>query len=157
MELRTDATEASLPDLTEETGRLRDRVIPASVARADALLDRIAEELEETGSLVERSLRNEPLPVAPPARSTRRGSQMPWPRYSLVCWRSFAVSEEDIQHRLDRYLDDLRASEPVLDLGCGRGELLLMLREAGIAATGVEGDGALAEAAHRRGSESDRR
>ena len=40
---------------------------------------------------------------------------------------------------------------PVLDLGCGRGELLLMLREAGVAATGVEGDPALVEAAKRRG------
>jgi O-antigen chain-terminating methyltransferase len=41
----------------------------------------------------------------------------------------------------------------VLDLGCGRGELLLLLRETGVAASGVEGDPALAAAAGRRGLE----
>jgi O-antigen chain-terminating methyltransferase len=39
----------------------------------------------------------------------------------------------------------------VLDLGCGRGELLLALREAGVEAHGVEADAALAQAARRRG------
>jgi O-antigen chain-terminating methyltransferase len=41
----------------------------------------------------------------------------------------------------------------VLDLGCGRGELLLMLREAGVEAIGVEADAAVATAARRRGLE----
>jgi O-antigen chain-terminating methyltransferase len=66
---------------------------------------------------------------------------------------SFRGDEDEIRHRLDAYLPDLEASPPVLDLGSGRGELLLMLREAGVKATGVEGDPALAEAARRRGLE----
>ena len=34
----------------------------------------------------------------------------------------------------------------ILDLGCGRGELLVMLREAGVEAMGIEGDAAVAQA-----------
>jgi len=64
---------------------------------------------------------------------------------------SFRGSGSEIRHRLDRYLSDLQSSPPVLDLGCGRGELLLLLREAGVEATGIEGDTALAGAAQRRG------
>ena len=69
--------------LSDETARLRDRVVPAAVARADALLDRLAEELEEVGSLVERSLRGEPLAGAGRRRRARsRGSAADWPRCS---------------------------------------------------------------------------
>ncbi len=45
------------------------------------------------------------------------------------------------------YVDLLRGREPVLDCGCGRGELLELLRDAGITAAGVDlDDGMLAEA-----------
>lgn len=49
---------------------------------------------------------------------------------------------------LDRYRDLVREFDglsPVVDIGCGRGELLGLLREAGIAASGVEIDPALVE------------
>lgn len=151
LEERADAAEVSLRDLTEETGRMRDRVIPASVARADVLLERLAEELEETASLVERSLRREPLPVTADSAIDEARLADALDELQPRLLEAFRGTEADIQHRLDRYLDDLSPSAPVLDLGCGRGELLLMLREAGIAATGVEGDAALSEAARRRG------
>ena len=38
------------------------------------------------------------------------------------------------------YVELLRGHAPVVDLGCGRGELLELLRDAGIAARGVEGN-----------------
>jgi len=44
---------------------------------------------------------------------------------------------------LDRqrpYVDLLRDASPVLDVGCGRGELLSLLRQAGVAACGVDAD-----------------
>jgi len=64
---------------------------------------------------------------------------------------AFRGSEEEITHRLQRHLERVRTSPPVLDLGCGRGELLWLLREAGVEATGVEADPALVQGALRRG------
>jgi O-antigen chain-terminating methyltransferase len=151
IEKRVNTAESAIRDVSGEAGRLRDEVFPASVARADALLERLAEELEEVASLTERSLRGEPLPVsgAAPIDEDRLADALAEVQPLLL--ESFRGSEEEIQHRLDRYLSDLRPAAPVLDLGCGRGELLLLLREAGVEATGVEGDPALAEAARRRG------
>jgi SAM-dependent methyltransferase len=151
VEHRVDGVELAVSSLTGETARLRDHVVPAAVARADALLDRLAEELDETASLVERSLRGEPLPapVAADAASARISAGLAAVQPLLL--EAFRGSEEEIHHRMDLYLPDLRAAAPVLDLGCGRGELLLMLREAGVEATGIDGDPALAGAARRRG------
>jgi len=151
VELRADAAELALSALTDETARLRDRVVPAAVARADALLDRLAEELEETGSLVERSLRGEPLPAPAAADGVDARIRGGLAEVQPLLLEAFRGSEEEIHHRLDRYLPDLRSTTPVLDLGCGRGELLLMLRDAGVQATGIDGDPALAAAARRRG------
>ena len=153
LEKRVNTAESAIRDVSHEIGRLRDQVFPASVARADALLERLAEELEEVASLTERSLRGEPLPVsgASPLDEARLADALSEVQPLLL--ESFRGSEEEIRHRMDRYLPDLQPKGPVLDLGCGRGELLLLLREGGVEATGVEGDPALAEAARRRGLE----
>lgn len=53
-------------------------------------------------------------------------------------------SKEDITNRLRIYLPDVEAAvartgdKPVLDLGCGRGEWLALMSEAGITAQGVD-------------------
>jgi O-antigen chain-terminating methyltransferase len=150
-EARLDTTEESLASVIAETSRLRDDVVPAVVGRSDALLERLAAELEELGSLAERILRRDPLP-APGADeidehrlSTALGEVQP------ALLEAFRGPEAEIHHRLDRYLETLRGAPPVLDLGCGRGELLLMLREAGVEARGVESDPALVQTARRRG------
>jgi O-antigen chain-terminating methyltransferase len=98
-------------------------------------------------------LREEPLPVsgASPLDEGRLADVLAEVQPLLL--ESFRGSEDEIRHRMDRYLPDLQTKGPVLDLGCGRGELLLLLREAGIEATGVEADPALVGAARRRGLE----
>jgi O-antigen chain-terminating methyltransferase len=153
VERRADSLEQGLREVSAEIARLRDEVVPASVARSDALLERLAEELEEVASLTERSLRGEPLPVSGASAIDEHKLADALAEVQPLLLESFRGSEEEIQHRLDRYLPDLRRTTPVLDLGCGRGELLLLLREAGVEANGVEDDPAMAEAARRRGLE----
>lgn len=51
---------------------------------------------------------------------------------------AFRGSREDIKRRVAEYLPRLRSSAPILDLGCGRGELLEVLRAAGLNARGVD-------------------
>jgi SAM-dependent methyltransferase len=45
-----------------------------------------------------------------------------------------------IRERQRVYVEDFRSAAPVLDLGCGRGELLGLLRDAGVEAQGVDAD-----------------
>src|SRR5437764_7050588 len=49
-------------------------------------------------------------------------------------------STESVRERQRVYVDDLCAAAPVLDIGCGRGELLSLLRDAGIEARGIDAD-----------------
>jgi SAM-dependent methyltransferase len=46
----------------------------------------------------------------------------------------------DVRERQGVYVGDFRDSAPVLDLGCGRGELLALLRDASVEARGVDAD-----------------
>jgi SAM-dependent methyltransferase len=50
------------------------------------------------------------------------------------------ASTDEIRRRQRPYVDDFREAAPVLDAGCGRGEFLGLLREAGIEARGVDAD-----------------
>ncbi|HHQ47841.1 MAG TPA: methyltransferase domain-containing protein [Acidobacteria bacterium] len=150
LEGRLDGTETHLAEAVRELDRVRDERLPAAVARQDVLHERLAREQEELGSLVERILLREPLPVpeaSPREQQVAEALQTVQP----LLLEEFRGGEEEIAHRLERYLPILEGHPPVLDLGCGRGELLLLLREAGIEAAGVEGDPALATAARRRG------
>lgn len=151
VEKRADSIENALRNLSQDIGRMRDEVVPASVERSNALLDRLSEELEEVASLTERSLRREPLPVSGEATGDEGKLAQALADVQPILLESFRGGEDEIRHRLDAYLPDLKAASPVLDLGSGRGELLLMLREAGVEAAGIEGDAALSKAARRRG------
>jgi O-antigen chain-terminating methyltransferase len=150
LEHRVDGVNETASEAHATADFLRDTMVPAVVDRGNLLVDRLAEEIEEVSSLVERILLSEPLPVPAPSETEDRiASALSKVQPLLVhCFRG---SEEEILHRLDHHLPVLQDSAPVLDLGCGRGEMLLMLREAGVEARGVELDPALAQAARRRG------
>jgi len=60
-------------------------------------------------------------------------------------------SYAEIQSRLGVYLDDMPTSDdPVIDIGCGRGEWLDLLKQKGIAAYGVDNNPDVAERAAAR-------
>jgi SAM-dependent methyltransferase len=50
----------------------------------------------------------------------------------------FRGSQADIRERMQTYVPDFAGCRDVLDIGCGRGEFLDLLREAGITARGVD-------------------
>jgi O-antigen chain-terminating methyltransferase len=149
---RFDALEASLHEAHAALVRIREQLVPAVVDRGNLLIDRLAGELDEVASLVERMLRSEPLPM-PTGDAAERGIAAALAEVQPRLLEAFRGDEEEIRHRLDGLLPFLRGAAPVLDLGCGRGELLLLLREAGVAASGVDSDPALVQAARRRGLE----
>jgi O-antigen chain-terminating methyltransferase len=64
------------------------------------------------------------------------------PGFANVDWLKFADrfrgSEEDIHARQQMYAARFRDHAPVLDLGCGRGEIVQILGDAGIKARGVD-------------------
>ena len=59
-------------------------------------------------------------------------------------------SREEIKERQRIYLPDFPVG-PVLDIGCGRGEFLELLREAGIEARGIDLNGQMVRACRERG------
>jgi SAM-dependent methyltransferase len=63
----------------------------------------------------------------------------------------FRGSEEFIRQRQRLYIDVIGAREPVLDVGCGRGEFLDLLKEAGIEARGVDIDEGMVEHCREKG------
>jgi SAM-dependent methyltransferase len=66
--------------------------------------------------------------------------------------RRFRGDPEDILHiQEERYGQLLEANGPVVDLGCGRGELLELLTARGVEAVGVELDAGLVAEARARG------
>jgi SAM-dependent methyltransferase len=63
----------------------------------------------------------------------------------------FRGPEQLIRQRLSVYVPVLTGHAPVVDLGCGRGEMLDLLAEAGIAAWGVELNADVAQTPLRKG------
>ena len=115
---------------------LSERADASAAARERA--ERLVRELEERLARLERRApaaggRSVPVTVAaqPAAASV--------PDYFAFESR-MRGSVDSIRDRQRLYVDVLRDAAPVLDAGCGRGELLGLLREAGVEARGIDAD-----------------
>ncbi|RIK08813.1 MAG: hypothetical protein DCC49_08250 [Acidobacteria bacterium] len=64
-------------------------------------------------------------------------------------------SESANRKRLSRYVELLAGYAPVLDAGCGRGELLALLEENHVAAVGVDADASMIRASTNKGVKCD--
>jgi SAM-dependent methyltransferase len=132
------------------------KLVDALSARADAnaagreQMERIVRELEERLARLER--RGPGSGVAAPMTVAAQPAAASVPDYFAFESR-MRGSVEAIRERQRRYVDDFRAAAPVLDVGCGRGELLGLLREAGIEARGIDADADMV--AYARGDELD--
>jgi SAM-dependent methyltransferase/archaellum component FlaC len=133
---------------------VRDHRLPAASARLEALVERLFEEITVTRSLVDRLLAHEPLQVGV--------LEQPWeeelPEAVRRAWLRFLESHrgsrQEILTRASEYVEVFRGADPVLDLGCGRGELLEALTKAGIPAFGVDSDPTAVAECQRRGLEA---
>lgn len=76
------------------------------------------------------------------AREVEQVSRHAPPDFAQLDWLKFAEkfrgSEDDIRARQRMYASRFREHAPVLDLGCGRGEMLQIFRDAAIAARGID-------------------
>jgi SAM-dependent methyltransferase len=112
-------------------------------------------ELEERLTRLERRSR----PAAAPAAALATAATTPAPVTPASILDYFAFesrmrgSTESIRERQRPYVDDFREAAPVLDLGCGRGEFLGLLREAGVEARGVDLDADMVAFAQGEGLE----
>jgi len=119
------------------------KLVDALSERADAAAAsnerarRLLRELEERLTRVER--RGGGAASAPPATVAAQPAAAALPDYFAFESR-MRGSVDAIRERQRRYVEDFRAAAPVLDIGCGRGELLQLLREAGVEARGIDAD-----------------
>jgi SAM-dependent methyltransferase len=110
-----------------------------AAAAANERAQQLLRELEERLTRVERRGAASGVASAPPVTVAAQPAAAALPDYFAFESR-MRGSVEAIRDRQRRYVDDLRAAAPVLDVGCGRGELLQLLREAGVEARGIDAD-----------------
>ncbi|HEY7019051.1 MAG TPA: methionine biosynthesis protein MetW, partial [Gaiellaceae bacterium] len=121
--------------------------------RFSAAQGRRAVELEERLTRLERRERR-------PAASAPAASPAPAPTPAVASVPDYFAFEsrmrgstESIRERQRPYVDDFRDAAPVLDIGCGRGEFLALLRAEGIDASGVDLDADMVAYARGEGLE----
>jgi SAM-dependent methyltransferase len=90
---------------------------------------------------------------ATPAPSSGDGVPKPLADLNYVAFEERFRPEETVRERQSVYLDLLRDKRRVVDLGCGRGELIELLSQAGVSAYGVDMDSDFVALARERGLE----
>ncbi len=78
-----------------------------------------------------------------------RASQVDYIYFDLE--ESLRGNETDIALRQSIYLDYLRDKEPVIDIGCGRGEMLELLSQNGIKAIGIDNNTLMVNYCRKKG------
>jgi SAM-dependent methyltransferase len=125
---------------------LSERADESSSARQQ--VERLLREVEERLTRLERRDRS-----GAPARATTVAAQpeaAALPDYFAFESR-MRGSTESVRERQRRYVDPFQGRPPVLDIGCGRGELVGLLLAAGIEARGIDPDADMV--AYARGEE----
>ena len=115
--------------LAAEVRRVRE-LVPVAAERNDALIAALDQKIE-TLAVRLRDVTN-PIVHAPAAPS-----QQPDFLYRRL-EDALRGSESEIREALRPYVDHARNAQPVIDIGCGRGEFLAMCRSEGIAARGFD-------------------
>jgi SAM-dependent methyltransferase len=137
----SERTDDGLASLERRSATLEERLGAAQerLARLEhdlPPLERHADEIEERMLRVERRTRGEVTPT-PSSAGVDQDAELP----DYFAFEARMRGPRDVvRERQAVYVDDFRSAEPVLDLGCGRGEFLELLRDAGVEARGVDLD-----------------
>jgi SAM-dependent methyltransferase len=122
----------------------------ALFARADQKLDRYRRETRDLLGSLGAAL----AAVEPGVPSTEVVARAHEEHGYLELERRYRGTEEEIRERIAAYrpfFKDLPAGSSVLDLGCGRGEALALLREWGLAGRGVDSSARMVQLCRDRG------
>jgi len=110
--------------------------------------------VQQVSAGVVTSQANQPTPTAGPGAPTAGPDAN---AYAYVGFEDrFRGSAEEIRQRLLPYLPLFAGATNVLDVGCGRGELLDLFRERGIGARGIDLNEEMAALCRDRGLQADR-
>jgi len=126
----------------------------ALFARADQKLDRYRREARDLlGSLGAALATVRAAPGTSPAPEIETIARAHDEHGYLELERRYRGTESEIRERIAAYLpywQDLPAGVPVLDLGCGRGEALALLRDHGIPGRGVDSSARMVQLCRER-------
>jgi len=120
------------------------------VLRISRLLERRIDDLQNDLSDVKSDLSGRLIGGRLEALGTHTGGtnlHVDW----LAFQERFRGSQEEIRKKQLAYLGYFKGRENVVDIGCGRGEFLAILRDAGINAIGVDSDARMVEECRRKG------
>jgi len=151
--VREDRFEAQHPALMHAYEDLSQKV---SLAQQTTLLlkrevERLLNQAPETAAAFAEASAGKPG-TPPPAVSTTEALNS----FKYVGFEDrFRGSQHDIRARLADYVPLFAGASRVLDIGCGRGELLDLLREGGIGAHGIDVNASMVELCRERGLSAD--
>lgn len=165
----TNLTNAGLSGVADEFRRRWESMVAREqryVASVDEVRTSLAS-VQQTGLMLKRELERGLAAKAAPdgaagvaaASRVRAAEAVPVTdsvnAYKYVAFENkFRGSEADIRARLLQYVDLFSGADGVLDLGCGRGEFLALLRERGIRAHGLDLNHEMVEACRAAGLEA---
>jgi SAM-dependent methyltransferase len=138
----------------------KDRLVAASIDKYERQLNQLPDIqaqlaiLQRATQMLTRSLGSPPsAPGAQSSSSPQPSSQSPFTRdYQYVAFEDrFRGSDDEIREKLRTYVPLFVGATDVLDIGCGRGEFLGLLKASGIAARGVDTNREMVAAARERG------
>jgi 2-polyprenyl-3-methyl-5-hydroxy-6-metoxy-1,4-benzoquinol methylase len=111
--------------------------------------------LQRATQMLKRELESAPSPQLPAtSHQPPVAGHQPLDDYKYVGFEDrFRGSDEDIRTKLGAYVPLFAGASDVLDVGCGRGEFLALLRAEGVRVTGVDANHEMAVVARERGLE----
>ena len=148
------ALEAEVVAVRDESSRIQglltetaDAIAPT--AGIQGIAPRFAELRERLNAVERRVRRGDSAPtMAAPASNQAASESIDYVGFER---RFRGSSDEIVSSQRDRYVPILQGYGPVLDIGCGKGELLAALAEAGIDGEGVDTDSGMVSEAQQRG------